>query len=1089
MNARQPFKHLIRQGAFSQAYQYAHSLPPEITHQPDFQLEWCRAHLRQGDLLPAEEKLNLLLAQNTAADEQILARLEQAYLQILRQGHFRESLHRADEIMKTDLPPDASSALRAEAERVHIRILLTAATYYEISREEAAEARDRLPEIAQRLEQAGQSDTAFSALLLYAQRLPWPAMAQALKRIAASATEQGFYDVAGEATLILADNHLKNGSPSPTVEEWLRQSRAYYQMMDHRYGTIEVDVLSAKLHTKHATELEAELHECLTAFEARNYYRGVLNVLMDLSGLAHQQGATDRAANYRDQTLQWSEKLGMGIIVQSFLTAQIDLCMRNADFGEAIDLCQLALSRELSPMSYALFEQLLASAYTFTRNLEAATRHGRSAVRQFEQMGADDAASDAVLKYAADLSALRTDNAWTEADVLLQSWIQKDHQRGDVDAEVAKLEMTAQICIQQFLYSREHQGDPSLLSKGEAIIDRAEMAARSLPMPESAKRRANLLQLRGQFFQSRQDEAQVAKCWEKALDLYTEVGLQMEMANSKYILGTIYLNRANGQLMPNFGVSEGYLQEALQYYEQVNMRSQANDARYMLAFLYKNAALRVQVPLRDHLLDRALELLQLADEDAHLIRSGFRSGASSLEIQQAKKALSAHGHRIHQLALEIVTLIRPNPKLAWEWTQKTKARSLADLLGLGVEVPLDIQEDPAAMAAMQQMQQLSRKLDQVEATERASLRLELQQLQARMLQHPLLADYLELQQGMALDLDTMYALLAPDNGPFPAQVYVDWLALGDHLFLLTVRSNEMPHLHRLSISLSTVADFVRFDLSPESFRSNLKYIPGLLDRLHPLIAPLAQLTQPEELLILCPTGPLHRLPIHALQLEGKILLERNPVIYAPGSMVYRHCLHRKAATDTLRTAALFGDPLGDRPQAEAIVRQLAQQFNTSAQLKEQVTKSAFLKAIQQVDLLHFQGHALHDPVDPLNSHLVLADATLSAREIFEKVQLQATLVSLAACETATSHIDAGDEPLGLIPAFLQAGAGAILATLWKVHEGAAALCIQIFFNKLMASNGSTKVQALREAILEVRQTKGFESPYFWAAFTLHGSWK
>ena len=55
-----------------------------------------------------------------------------------------------------------------------------------------------------------------------------------------------------------------------------------------------------------------------------------------------------------------------------------------------------------------------------------------------------------------------------------------------------------------------------------------------------------------------------------------------------------------------------------------------------------------------------------------------------------------------------------------------------------------------------------------------------------------------------------------------------------------------------------------------------------------LVAPLAALTKPEDILVLCPTAALHRFPMHCLKIKEtggrkdedcQILLQRNPVTY------------------------------------------------------------------------------------------------------------------------------------------------------------------------------------------------------------------
>ena len=49
-----------------------------------------------------------------------------------------------------------------------------------------------------------------------------------------------------------------------------------------------------------------------------------------------------------------------------------------------------------------------------------------------------------------------------------------------------------------------------------------------------------------------------------------------------------------------------------------------------------------------------------------------------------------------------------------------------------------------------------------------------------------------------------------------------------------------------------------------------------LKELNRLVALLAKLSE-DELLVFCPSGLLFALPLHALECEGKLFLDRNPV--------------------------------------------------------------------------------------------------------------------------------------------------------------------------------------------------------------------
>lgn len=1053
-----------------------------------------RARLKQGDILKAEVELQQLrIAAHTAA-QQLLAEMEWANLIVLRNEDYLGALGIAEKAWQSAGKEHLSPVEWAEADRVYIRLQLTADTYYVISTKQASKARDRLPSIAENLAKAGKAEEALAAHLTYLQRLDGPPESKAYKNIVDKALATNRPDFAGDTCLAYAQTLEKqNQSDLSLIKEALTEAEGFYHQAKHQYGVEEAEVLRIKIDTTLSANQKLEaLNHIRQHFEEVQNYRGLTSILMDLSLLAHQSGNLELGTTYGKSLLDWSEKSGLGIAADSFVTAQADLLIRNADYGEAVKLCQKAISQTTSPMSRALYEQLLAAAYAFLTNYTAAQEHGLKALRQFEKIGADDAASDCALKHAADLLGFRTEKAWQKAEELLVSWIAKDRQRSDIEAVVAKLELRVQIDIQRFLFSSTQGGNFSLISSGESLISEAKELAQTLSDPAKTKQLANLAQLRGQLRQSRGDEDGVITAWQEALHYYEQIGFAMETANCKYIIGTIHLNRTNQVLQPNFGIAESNLLLALEYYATANMRSQAIDTRYMLALLYKNTALRQAQPLNEKLLDAALEQLAAATTDAEAIRMSYGAGRSVLDTHQGKQALGKNRHRVDQLALEICCQLRPNPNLAWEWVQHTKARALADMLGAGTRVPAELQQDSTLLQLLEQEQQLIDKLNLADARFRTQINEELSTWRQEMLKYPKIANYLNLRQGSTPSQAEMQLLLAKRKVKKSDTIYIDWIAIGNRLYLLSLKTNEPPKIYPLDISLSALTTFVQNELASESFRSNLKFIPNLFERLNALVEPLGVCSRPEDLLVLCPTGPLHRLPLHALQVKGQFLIERNPIIYTPSSAVWRYCmLQERAELSSKQTAVFFGDPRGDRPVAARIVEQLASLFSATTLLRTAVTKTSFSKISKDKNVVHFQGHAVHKTHHPLESYLELADGPLSARDIFEGITLKADLVSLAACETATAAIEPGDEPLGLVPAFLYAGASTVLATLWKVNEESAAQCMQSFFTKHYTINSPVKdkAQALRTAILELKQNPRFARPYHWAPFILSGNWQ
>ena len=104
-------------------------------------------------------------------------------------------------------------------------------------------------------------------------------------------------------------------------------------------------------------------------------------------------------------------------------------------------------------------------------------------------------------------------------------------------------------------------------------------------------------------------------------------------------------------------------------------------------------------------------------------------------------------------------------------------------------------------------------------------------------------------------------------------------------------------------------------------------------------------------------------------------------------------------------------------------------------VKEAATEAA-LKAqpLASYRILHLAAHGIMSTKVPARSALVLRpsgveDGLLQAREILD-LRLNATLVTLSACDTSTGADQGQDGVASLVRPFVAAGARAVVANLW-----------------------------------------------------------
>lgn len=109
------------------------------------------------------------------------------------------------------------------------------------------------------------------------------------------------------------------------------------------------------------------------------------------------------------------------------------------------------------------------------------------------------------------------------------------------------------------------------------------------------------------------------------------------------------------------------------------------------------------------------------------------------------------------------------------------------------------------------------------------------------------------------------------------------------------------------------------------------------------------------------------------------------------------------------------------------------------------------------------------------------DGILLSAEIAQMNLSGLDLVVLSACETALGKIKP-EGVYGIQRAFKLAGVKSIMMSLWKVDDYATQILMTSFYRNYL--NGMSMREALHTSQKALRETPGFENPYYWAAFIL-----
>lgn len=432
---------------------------------------------------------------------------------------------------------------------------------------------------------------------------------------------------------------------------------------------------------------------------------------------------------------------------------------------------------------------------------------------------------------------------------------------------------------------------------------------------------------------------------------------------------------------------------------------------------------------------------------------------------------------------------------ALHWVERARARSLADSIDGSDDARSD-SADPATrevarlrLALNHCYRSLARPSDDGR-DDAAQLLERARGIEQRLLEasrRSVLGTPAAMTTGAVLDLAALHAALGDHSA------LVEYFSLDDALLACVVADGRVgvtrlpasvDQVHALIEQLRFQTDTLRHGAARMAHR-----LPELqqralhhLQRAHAALwAPLATQLGTRRAVVV-PHGALHYLPFEALHDGRRHEVERRELCRAPSAAVLLRCLARPRRR--FDSALVLGHADARLPHVQREIDAVAARFAVAHVLRDGDAGSAALRAPgRHYDVTHIACHAQFRNDSPRFSALHLADGAFTVRDA-AGLRLASALVTLSACETGISAVMPGDELIGLTHAFLSAGAGRVLASLWTVQDEAAAGFMQRFYERLRSEREPAR--ALRATQVE---TLGLlPHPYFWSAFTLHGGW-
>ena len=489
-------------------------------------------------------------------------------------------------------------------------------------------------------------------------------------------------------------------------------------------------------------------------------------------------------------------------------------------------------------------------------------------------------------------------------------------------------------------------------------------------------------------------------------------------------------------------------------------------------------------------IDEAEQLYMKAIDQMESLRGNIRLDEMRLSFGRDK-------YQVYENMVNL-KLTKNDPRAAFQFVERSKSRTLIDLLERNLETVWDtgVDDSPRLQRIRKIREELNifySRLNEIgaarptgdSATQEEIARREQELVELLREVGSEKSGWATLQSMKIPDVEEVQAMLQAD------EVLVEYYTIGDRFQAFIISRNKFEIVRNLTTTSTVRTALKGFTFQLSKFHLQAAYLeshaPLLLKAIQyhlrelyrHLIEPIQdKLDRPS--LIFVPHHVLHYVPFHALYDGANYLVDAYAVSRGASASVLKICREKKIQRTEQDLVLAVADEMTPHINEEvAALRALLPKglFFVGREAREDKLRRYGPTAGK----LHIAAHGIFRADNPMFSSLKLGDSWLNLFDIFN-LQLGAELTVLSACETGMSAVWEGDELLGLARGFLYAGTPSLVVSLWTVNDRSTAQLMRRFYEAL--HRGASKTRALQEAILEIKAA--FPHPYHWAPFILMG---
>ncbi|KAJ4864665.1 CHAT domain-containing protein [Trichoderma breve] len=949
------------------------------------------------------------------------------------------------------------------------------------------------------------------------------------------------------------------------AEDTFKEAQELFNKVSHAFGNINLDFTRISFgHTFSTEEKFVQILNLVGKYFEVNHYGQMMLCLT--TALSEQVDAYVEQVKYAiELQQQLADEMGSEMIQTAILMRAAGSANLNAsEYGFALNALEpqyMNLPEEVDPKSHALLASIMSMIYgSFGNNMEAlkAAEESLEIAKSGQSYKAcSDAAFILGLRHLSISEQYPRKSAedikWLSSAMdILKEWIESDADNGYTDGEVQK-------CMLVGKWENLRASDDPELKFTPVEKPWIERVKKLLPSQTDVLKRSELLDLevsmlmrQGNFLESSKLSTDYLNDLDKLpfvppmikAQAYSRDAHQAWLC-SRAIVGENKTTTAEERLHATTQLLSALdlANKSLQQWRQTSSSELIIRSTLALGSLLSDILSTISEDLERDLLSGFMDELQKTETICDDMRRSVIpiEGLTSLMNKRLLVAKDS-SLKIYKLGVRIALRLNDSAQ-AWTWLQKGKSRAFSDSLGAKLLVPQNllqrINSDQTACDLLKAEQMHLDALNQPGVNHILVAR-ELTSIRKRVQEYPPLAEIARIRNttlNLEIDPVCLDMALSRTNLSRERVKFVDW-------YVPSSKTKENPQIicfvrtldgttrtKQLAISVTQVEAWISKAFTyPDMAEHPLNKKTGnrLLQEMNALVDWLTDYSAEGDLLVLSPSGQLNNVPLHALFIERRPLVERNLVVYASSAAVMSQCLDRSASErsceerntgETTAFFAVYEEPLhvNERNLIFSHIQTLSTVLPGNVFLGPEVTKSRFIETSSTATWLHYHGHARYCKEDVLQSSLILsngedifdnsnAENLLLGRDELSVVDLFNTTLpqggvhfTIIACESATQDLSPGDEPLGIIPALLHAGATSVLGCQWPIKSSAGRAFSEAFYDEVrymrsITIGGNQTVnlaQALGITVGKMRRGElgvQYKQAYCWASIAMHGLW-